>query len=79
MTSAYFAPFVTLPVIIDAPGKYITRNGELVIVDTVSTKHDFGCLGYYYYYDSNEIPEQWHKSGRLYFSTESNNDIVSKV
>jgi hypothetical protein len=33
MVSAYFAPLVNLPVIINGPGRYITRGGELVKVE----------------------------------------------
>jgi hypothetical protein len=72
---AYWAPFVTLPVIITEPGEYITRGGEKVIVESVSTKHDFDCLGTY----STGQSEGWHKSGRLFAGRTSQNDIVSKA
>lgn len=74
MTSAYFAPLVLLPTIITKPGKYLTRNGETVVVWEISTKHDLGCIGHYY---QNGLPESWHKSGRIYATSETANDIVS--
>jgi hypothetical protein len=43
MVSAYFAPLVNLPVIINGPGRYITRGGELVKVEVASWRNDFGC------------------------------------
>jgi len=74
MTSAYFAPLVSLPTIITEPGAYLTRGGERVKVKTVSTKHDFGCIGSY----SDGVSEGWHKSGRLFAGVYSDNDIVKK-
>lgn len=73
--AAYFAPLVTLPVIIDEPGEYRTRKGEVVSVSIVSTVHDFECVGKY----SSIIREGWHKSGRLYANWQSKNDIVAKA
>lgn len=75
MTSAYLYPLILLPVIIDAPGKYKTRCGETVEVTKTSNKHDFGCHGTY----EGNIAERWHKSGRIFASQESNNDIVEKA
>lgn len=72
--SAYFAPLVLAPIIIDAPGQYVTRNGEVVHVARSSGKHDFGCAGTY----SNNVREHWHKSGRLFASRETVNDVVAK-
>jgi hypothetical protein len=72
--TTYFVPLITLPTIIDQPGEYLTRCGETVTVSVVSSKHDLGCLGEY----SPDIREGWHKSGRLYASTQSKNDIVAK-
>lgn len=70
--SAYFAPLVTLPRLIDQPGQYRTRSGELVTVDVASPRHRFACAGRY----SDGVTECWHPSGRLYGTTESQNDIV---
>lgn len=75
MTTAYFAPLVTLPVIITEPGGYFTRNGEKVSVTSVSTQHDFGCGGHY----GNGTHERWHKSGRIFAGSLSANDIVRKA
>ena len=71
--TSYWAPFVTLPVIITKTGDYLTRKGERVTIVKVSTKHDFGCLGHY----STGQDEGWHKSGRLFAGRTSDNDIVS--
>lgn len=75
MTSAWFAPLVPLPTLIVVPGEYITRSGERVKVSDVSTKHDFGCRGQY----ENGVMEYWHKSGRILFTTETDNDIISSI
>jgi hypothetical protein len=72
MASAYFAPLVNLPVIINGPGRYITRGGELVKVEVASWRNDFGCTGSYL----NMVPEKWHRSGRIFAGMESKNDIV---
>lgn len=74
---AYFAPLVTLPVIITEPGDYITRDGDTVTVTHVSTAHSFHCVGRY---GAGRGPtECWHKSGRLYAHNETQNDIVRKA
>ncbi len=70
---AYFAPLVNLPVVIDQPGSYHTREGLVVQVHTVSTQHDFGCAGAY----PNGTKEHWHKSGRALAGTLTQNDIVA--
>jgi hypothetical protein len=72
MTSASFAAFILLPVIIDLPGLYTTRSGETVIVTSASSRYDFGCRGIY----GNAVREGWHKSGRLLFGSLTDNDIV---
>jgi len=72
MSSAYFAPFVSFPVVILAPGRYLTRCGETVTVDAVSSRHDFACVGAY----DNGVRERWHKSGRLFAGRETANDII---
>ena len=73
--SAYFAPLVTLPVIIGEPGSYRTRGGEVVTIEFISLRHDFHCRGVY----PNGRTEGWHKSGRLYAGAFSDNDIVEKI
>lgn len=74
-TAGWWMSLVTLPVVIDSPGDYVTRCGELVLIDLVSTKHNFGCVGIY----ASGQTDRWHKSGRLYFDVLSDNDIVSKL
>lgn len=75
MASQNFVSFILMPTIIDSPGDYITRGGEVVQVMEVSSRHDFKCRGEY----SNGIPEGWHKTGRIYFGQFSDNDIIKKV
>jgi hypothetical protein len=66
---------VVQPVVIDGPGHYLTRAGEVVTIEKASAHHDFACVGVY----PNQVQDSWHKSGRLYFGTESKNDIVRRV
>lgn len=75
MTTAYFAPLVTLPVIVDEPGQYRTRCGEEVNITKVSKRHDLGCCGLY----AEGTEEHWHKSGRIFANVTSWNDIVEKI
>lgn len=75
MTSAYFAPLVTLPVIITEPGQYRTRAGEVVTVKTVSKRNDYGCRGHY----RNGLLEFWHRSGRIFANVLSDHDIVGRL
>ena len=73
MSAAWFCPFLSLPTVITVPGQYLTRGGEVVTVESTSTRHDFNNRGTY----STGQREGWHKTGRLYFGMLSNNDIVS--
>ena len=75
MTMAYFAAFVAKPVIITAPGRYLTRSGQTIEVTKSSDWHDFGCKGQY----PCGMNDRWHKSGRLYAAMDSHNDIVSRA
>lgn len=72
---ASFTSLVCLPIIITAPGVYVTRGGEVVTVETSSMGHYFGCWGQY----SCGAAEFWHRSGRLYFGCETQNDIVASA
>lgn len=71
-SQAYFCSMVVLPTVVTGPGAYVTRCGETVTVDVASTRHEFGCHGTY----PGNIRESWHKSGRLFASRETANDIV---
>jgi hypothetical protein len=73
--SGYFAPLVVLPVVIKMSGTYRTRGGELVSINTTSTRNDFNCRGIY----ENGTPEAWHRSGRILASRETVNDIIGEV
>lgn len=75
MSSAYFVPFLGMPELITGPGKYVTRCGDIVSIQKVSAKQNFGCHGHY----PHGIAESWHKSGRLYANRECDNDIVGAV
>ncbi len=65
-----------LPVIVDAPGNYVTRSGEVVTITAVK-KASYGltCKGVY----PQGILETWTKSGHIFPSIESGNDIVAKA
>lgn len=76
MMSAYFAALVTLPVVINDTGEYITRSGERVSVHRASAHHDFGCSGEYL---ACGTAERWHKSGRINATSQTNNDIVRQA
>lgn len=71
-SKAWFTSFLGLDTIIKEAGQYITRSGELVTVEVASSKHAFECHGIY----STGQSESWHKSGRLLFDRETDNDIV---
>ena len=70
--ACFLAPLVSLPVVITGTGKYLTRSGEVVEVKVASSNQDLGCKGAY----STGQAEGWHRSGRLYSSKQSMNDIV---
>lgn len=74
--SAYFVPLLSCPVVIDELGEYITRSGERVYIERVSSRHDFGCTGYY---ADCSTPERWHKSGRISAGSETSNDVVRRA
>lgn len=75
MSVAWFAALVVLPVVIDAPGEYVTRCGERVTIEVAVHSCSFACLGRY----PCGTRDYWHESGRLYFDALSANDIVSKA
>ncbi len=77
MSKGYFAPLVLLPVIITKPGFYQTRGGEKVRITKVSERHDFHCFGYYT--NSCADTDCWHKSGRIFATSETANDIVKEL
>ncbi len=72
-----------LPTIIDMPGKYRTRCGQIVTIESVEKTprniptNTFNCKGQY----PCGIKEGWHHTGRLYTyqSVISQNDIVEKI
>lgn len=78
LSACGFASFVTLPVVITEPGEYLTRSGERVTVEQSSQRHEFGCKGFYGSAET-KIAESWHRSGRLLFGKQTQNDIVSRA
>lgn len=75
MSSAYFAPLVTLPIVIDRPGLYRTRGGGRAQVTAASQRNDFGCVGRYV----GGPNERWHRSGRIFAGIETENDIIEFI
>ena len=73
---AWMAALVGKPMIITSVGTYVTRIGEIVVIDKPSYEHDFKCYGTYV---ASGKRDSWHHSGRLYFGAESDNDIVRKA
>lgn len=74
--SIYFIPLFILPEIVDGPGEYLTRCGDRVTIDRASTRHDFGCVGSYALCGT---AERWHKTGRIFATSETRNDIVQRA
>lgn len=76
-SKGWMASLMPLPIVIDGKGMYKTRSGEKVFVQHVETDKpaSFNCYGFY----ENEVPDRWHRSGRLYFNRPCDNDIVEKV
>ncbi len=66
------AEHVTLPTIITGPGKYRTRCGEIVTIDS---EWRGSAKGRY----EGDIQESWDISGRLLRWTLSSNDIIQKL
>jgi hypothetical protein len=67
--------FFHFPHVIDTPGQYRTRKGDIVTIEKVET----GICGFSSGFYDTKIRERWHNSGRIYSGCESLNDIVSKV
>lgn len=72
INKAYFTSLVPLAIVIATPGDYVTRGGETVKIRTSSNEHKFGCLGRY----ACGTSDSWHRSGRIFSSRETQNDIV---
>ena len=77
-----------LPVIIDAPGDYLTRAGHRVIIDEIKAvtpgMYDFNCKGtllirHQIRNGYKRIFQIWHASGRNVAVGESKRDIVAKI
>ena len=66
----YCAHFLSFPVIITEPGQYVTRSGEVVVIEDGSDFH--WKRGRY----PNGVRESWHRSGRIFSGQETPNDIV---
>ncbi len=74
-SNGYIWPLVCRPIVITAAGDYLTRGGEVVSIQSLSSNNDFGCIGTY----STKQRERWHRSGRIFANVETPNDIVKAV
>lgn len=81
--------FTDLPVIIDGPGRYITRKDQTAIVDKVRTTNSatglppatFAATGHVEHITTRSKRQEyttWHVSGRNVGHGEHSNDIVRK-
>ncbi len=70
-------PHYLLPVLVEAPGDYLTRRGDLVRVSAVVGPGVFAArvLGEY----GDGVRESWRTSGRVFYGVESPNDIVASA
>lgn len=66
---------MSLPKIVTESGKYLTRYGDLIVVDAIGHIAKFSCVGSY----PDGVKESWHRSGRLYANVKCANDIIQKV
>lgn len=71
--SPYFSP--SLPEIVTCNGFYVTRQGEVVEILQKSEAVPQFFAGRY----SSGVYDMWHKSGRMFPSTDSDNDIISSL
>lgn len=74
--AAYYKSLILLPAIINAPGRYITRAGETVMIERIDGAGLYRCRGQYI--TTGQI-DAWHSSGRVFASVESELDIISKA
>lgn len=70
-----FVQHIILPTIVTRPGRYVTRCGEVVTVERITTGLHASAYGYY----SNGIEERWDACGRLLPHSLSKNDIVQSA
>ncbi|AIZ94966.1 hypothetical protein BIZ95_gp34 [Pseudomonas phage vB_PaeP_MAG4] len=74
-----------LPVLIDRPGNYVTRDGSRVVIFTVTERPEgysmmtFDARGSYTRVNNTAKPECWHISGRLHAFREHPKDVVAKA
>ncbi len=71
---SYGTHTLLLPRIITGPGRYLTRKGEIVTIDSLGGYADWQAAGKY----SDGVDECWLVSGRIFPSADltSPNDIV---
>lgn len=71
--------FIPLPRIIDAPGKYRTRGGDVVEVFHIAERRDpSGWHRAWGEYDDG-VKECWEISGLILPTLETDNDIIEKI
>lgn len=72
-----------LPVIIDGPGDYTTRNGRRVTIHAIKGPSTFAAKGSIWKHKdrmgTNPDYGIWHVSGRFVFVGEHSLDIVKKI
>lgn len=72
----------TLPVIIDGPGEYLTRDGGRVTIHDVDGRGTFSARGSKWKMFRGKLRPRiygiWHISGRYKPLREDANDIISK-
>lgn len=60
------------PAVVTRPGEYLTRGGEVVVVESVEPRGPYGVRGRY----RDGVKDTWDMTGRLLPGTLSQNDIV---
>lgn len=74
-----------LPVVIDRPGNYVTRDGSRVVIFSLNERPEgytmltFDARGSYARKNDTSKPEYWHISGRLHAFAEHPKDVVAKA
>jgi hypothetical protein len=69
-----------LPIVVDAPGSYLTRGGDVVTVEIISTSGGYGYQNRADGHYSTGVRETWScRGGRVLPYSLSQNDIVART
>jgi hypothetical protein len=69
-----------LPVVVDAPGQYVTRGGDVVTIERITSHRGWGYKNRAEGQYSNGVAECWSaRGGRVLPWYLSQNDIVAKA